>query len=606
MLMLAACGGSSSSGAGGGPETVTAGVAVGLTDATGAFAAYQVDITSLTLTRADGGTVEILPGKARVDIARHAHVTELLDAATLPVGSYTGAAITLDYGNADIRVADAAGDAAPVTAVRDGNGNVLTTVQIPVLMVNGDSFQVTPDATRHLTLDFDLPAANAVSFGPPVTMTVLPLVLAEVDPAKPKTCRLRGGVDSVDLQKGVFQVVLRPGQTKLPGGDTFGGLTVTVDGRTEYDLDGSVSQGGSGLDRLAALVSPSSSLPVVVRGTLSETTHRITATEVQADTSVPGYHGDAVTGTVGKRVGDTLTVRAATLMQADGSVEYDDAVDVQLASATPVVRMLSTAPAAAGDISVGQRITAFGTLSGAGSSAPTLDAGQGRVREGVSTLRGTVAKASPGFALALQSVGRLAPVALDFSGTGIDAAHDADAADYLIDTGGLAVSGIAQGSPVSVTGFVTAFGRAGGASPDDFTALSVDDLSSAPALLVATWRPSSAAAFETPDSAGLTLNLAGAGRFHFLDRGGEVTDLAPAAPAQPLVPVVQPPRSDLGIYSIRAGDGSIETFTDFADLVTALTGKLSGGAKVARVVARGTFDQTVSTLTAGFIRITLG
>ncbi len=572
----------------------------------GISATYRVDVTAVTLTGADGTAVQALPAKTRVDFAQYAQVTGLLAAATVPAGAYTAVTMTLDYSNADIRVEDARGNTVQVTTIQDDSGAPLTTLQVPVLMTGG-ALTVTAKVTRHMTLDFDLQASNAVNAGPPVTMTVAPVLLADVDPSSPKPRELRGGLAGVDLQAGSFRLGLRPFLAPLTGGaPPYGTLTVAVDSQTVYDIEGVSARGGAGLSRLASLSGASAFVPVVVRGRLDTGSGRLIAAEVQAGSSVPGYRQDTVRGTVSKRAGDVLTVRDATLMKTDGSVAFRDGITVQLADTTPVVRRLSTAAAGAGDISVGQRITAFGTLSGASSASPGMDAGRGRIRMGLSTLRGTVASASPGFALALQSIDRVAPAGLDFAGTGVDSGHDADPADYLIDTGGPAAAGLARDVPVEVRGFVTPFGQAGGATPDDFSAETVVDLSSAPALMVVNWRPARAAAFENPDTTALTLNLGGVGRFHSVDQGGVVTDLSPAPPARPLIPVIQPPRSDLGAYSIRNGDGTVQGYGDFAGLVTALTAKLAGGAKVVRVVARGVFDRTVSTLTAGFIRITLG
>ncbi|MGD8379136.1 MAG: hypothetical protein PVI56_05980, partial [Gammaproteobacteria bacterium] len=50
------------------PSTTDCGqIYVGLTDADGDFLSYTVDVTSLTLKRADGTTVEALPHSTRVD-----------------------------------------------------------------------------------------------------------------------------------------------------------------------------------------------------------------------------------------------------------------------------------------------------------------------------------------------------------------------------------------------------------------------------------------------------------------------------------------------------------------------------------------------------------
>jgi hypothetical protein len=87
-------------------------VAIGLTDAAGDFLTYTVDVTSLTLTKADGTVVQALPQRTRVDFARFVDLTEFVTAATIPSGTYVSATLNLDYTNADIQVDD--GNGAPV------------------------------------------------------------------------------------------------------------------------------------------------------------------------------------------------------------------------------------------------------------------------------------------------------------------------------------------------------------------------------------------------------------------------------------------------------------------------------------------------------------
>jgi len=54
-------------------------VAIGLTDTPGDFLTYTVDVTSLTLTKADNTTaVQTLPQRTRVDFARSVDLTEFV------------------------------------------------------------------------------------------------------------------------------------------------------------------------------------------------------------------------------------------------------------------------------------------------------------------------------------------------------------------------------------------------------------------------------------------------------------------------------------------------------------------------------------------------
>src|SRR5579859_3989693 len=77
---------------------------INLADAPGDFLSYTVNVTALTLTRADGTVVNILPANTTVDFAQYSDLSEFLTLASMPQGTYTSGNITLDYTNADIEV----------------------------------------------------------------------------------------------------------------------------------------------------------------------------------------------------------------------------------------------------------------------------------------------------------------------------------------------------------------------------------------------------------------------------------------------------------------------------------------------------------------------
>jgi hypothetical protein len=89
--IITGCGG----GSGDGVATNESGTAlITLTDAPGDFVTYAIDITSISLERADGTRVETLPNRARIDFAQYVHLTELFTAAQVPSGTYVGATIS--------------------------------------------------------------------------------------------------------------------------------------------------------------------------------------------------------------------------------------------------------------------------------------------------------------------------------------------------------------------------------------------------------------------------------------------------------------------------------------------------------------------------------
>src|SRR5258708_10154999 len=70
-------------------------VGISLTDTAGDFLSYTVDVTSLTLTKADGTVA--LPLRTRVDFARLVDLTEFVTAVTIPSGNYVRATLNLHY-----------------------------------------------------------------------------------------------------------------------------------------------------------------------------------------------------------------------------------------------------------------------------------------------------------------------------------------------------------------------------------------------------------------------------------------------------------------------------------------------------------------------------
>ena len=228
-IALSACGGGGGSGTTASGDTGT--VTIGLTDADGDFLSYTVDVTALTLTRADGAVVNALPVKTRVDFAQYTDLTEFLNAATVPSGVYTHVNLTLDYTNADIRVAS--GDNALAVTPRDSAGNPTTVMTLQVELDGNKPLVVRPGIPANLTLDFDLEATNTVDLNT-ATVTVPPVLIADVDLANPKPHRVRGPLLSVDQAASEFVVAIRPFHLLL--GD-FGPPTVRTDGNTTHEID---------------------------------------------------------------------------------------------------------------------------------------------------------------------------------------------------------------------------------------------------------------------------------------------------------------------------------------------------------------------------------
>jgi hypothetical protein len=241
---------------------------------------------------------------------------------------------------------------------------------------------------------------------------------------------------------------------------------------------------------------------------------------------------------------------------------------------------------ATSDISVGQRLNVFGTSNVGGTA---LDATSGLVRLLVTQLNGVVGSASTG--LVTMNLARIdgRPIGLfNFTGTG---APDANSTSYEVATGALDLTGISNGTPLKVRGFVQPFGAA--IATDDFNAITLINTTGAPATLVVGWPSLEPAPFNTFAADSMKVNLLSAGFFHDVFRGGVDTQLATSD-----VPTVKAPDPAHGLFVIGV-NGMVQVYTRFSAYQAALQADL--GTMQARSFAAwgGPYDDGSKTLTAG-------
>ena len=565
-------------------------VDIGLTDAAGDFLSYAVDVTSLTLTKADGTAVQTLPQRTRIDFSQLVDLTEFVTGATIPSGNYVSATLQLDYSGADIEVDNGTGSPVkvPPANIRDNRGNPVTTMSMTVKLDNARQLVIAPLVPSLLDLDFNLAASNLVDMSTPASpvVTVNPLLVADVNPDGPKPHRIRGPLDSVDPQAGSFTLILRP--FNLLQGD-HGRLTFLTDNNTIFEIDRTSYAGSAGLTALAA--KPRLTATVAI-GTLDLAARRFTATEVLAGSSVPFGTSDALTGNVIARSGNVLTVKGAELVRSSGTLIFGDTVAVTVGSGTKVVGQgagMVGVPLGFNSISVGQRVTVLGTLTGPAA----MDATAGLARLLVTQVNGTVnGVAGSTVAMTLARIdGR--PIGLfNFTGTGTAPGTDANPNSYQVAAGALSLAGISTGTPLRVRGFVQPFGQA--TASDDFHAITLIDTSNAPATLVVGWPLLEATPFSSYATGGMTVNLTGAGLLHDIFRGGVDTQLSVSD--APIVNAADPAR---GLFVIGI-DGTVQVYTQLSAYQTALQADLAAGRKARGFVAfGGPYVDATKTLTAG-------
>jgi hypothetical protein len=571
-------------------------VDVGLTDAAGDFLSYTVDVTSLTLTKANGTVVETLPQRTRIDFAQVVDLTEFLTGATIPSGTYVSATLNLDYTNADIEVDDGTGTpvAVPLANIRDSQGAQVTTMPMSVKFDNARQLVIARGIPALLDMDFNLAASNLVNMSGPV-VTVNPLLVADVNPDAPKPHRIRGPLDSVNTQAGSFTLILRP--FNLLQGD-HGRLTFFTDSNTTFEIDQTSFTGSAGLAALAA--KPQLTATVAI-GTLDLTTRRFIATEVLAGSSVPFGTSDVLTGNVTARIGNVLTVRGAELFRSDGTLSFQNTVSVTVANGTKVVKQAAVGgPFDISSISVGQRVTVFGILNGAGTTMDATNATSGLVRLLITQLNGTVNSVSGStVAMTLARIDGRPISQFNFSGTGTTVGNDANPISYQVAAGALDLTGIVASTPLKVRGFVQPFGLA--TASDDFNAITLIDVTNAPATLVVGWPQLEAAPFQQPFAADrVVVNLTNAGLLHDVFRGGVDTPLSTSD--TPTVLATNPAR---GLFVI-GDNGTVQVYTRLSTFQAALQLELAAGREARGFVASGgIYVDATKTLTSSLMATAL-
>jgi len=463
-------------------------------------------------------------------------------------------------------------------------------MSMTVKLDNAKLLPIAPGIPALFDLDFNLAASNTVTNVPANPLvTVSPLLVADVNPDAPKDHRIRGPLDSVDLTNSSFTLVLRP--FNLLQGD-HGRLKFFTDSNTSFEIDQVSYQGSAGLMQLSN--EPPLTATVAI-GTFDLPNRRFLATEVLAGSSVAFGTDDVLTGNVLSRSGNILVVKGAQLVRNPGILIFRDTVTVTVGGSTKVLKegqgTICTAPSTActtNDISVGQRVTVFGTLDVPGTA---LNATNGLVRLLVTQLNGIASSASS--TDVVMNLARIdgRPISLfSFTGTGTTG-NDANPASYQVNPNGLPTGSIVSGTPLKVRGFMQAFNAA--TATDDFNAITLIDVTNAPATLVVGWPLLQAAPFNSYPPGGLVVNLTNAGFFHDIFREGVDTTLLTTD-----TPTVTAPDPTQGLFVI-AINGTVQVYTQMSSYQSALTSDLASHKARGFVAYGGIYTDSTKTLSAG-------
>jgi hypothetical protein len=612
-VTLGACGGSGGGGAdsaatagtctsSSGPTSQCGNLLIALTDADGDFVSYVVDVVSITLKRANGGSVETLPATARVDFAELTELSELLSTAALAPGDFARGTVRLNYTNAEIYV-ESGGAIVPAKAV-DANGAALGIVDLEIRLANRDHLIVTAGRTAFLSIDFDLAASHEVDLSAtPALVTAQPYLVAEARPLVEKEIRVRGALVDVDTADSSYDIRVRPWHKR--DGD-HGAFTVITTPTTTFEIGDATYTGAAGL---AALDNLAQGTLTVAFGTLDPQERTFSAENVYAGDSVGGERYAAVHGNIVARSGDTLTIKGAIAVHRDRPARFRRTISVEIGPNTGVTK--AGDPQAAldkDDLSVGQAIVALGQFSNpqvadtdpaTSDAALILDATEGRVRMLATHLDGTVNAVTPGQVnMRVRAIDRLGIDMFDFSGTGNGSLSDADPLDYEIATGSLTLNGLEVGKWARVLGFVAPFGEA----PPDFLGHTVVGHGALPAALGIGWgEEGTTAPFLSMGPASLVLDLANPeiGQRHHLMLGREVVDLLDLPGSPSIVPTAR-----RGLYGLWE-EGHVELFATFAEFVAELSVRLGGGDKAQWLAAYGAYDESANSVIASQVVVHL-
>jgi hypothetical protein len=633
LFAIAAC-------SGGTVVTVTA------TPSSDPFITYRVGLISVQLrTSSNKPGLTMQPGNTPVDFTKLQDVSEVLDAPSVPKGTYTGAVVTLDYSAALIIYDDGSLDGVQLTPV-GANGKALGLVSVSVALDPNDPIRSAAKQAARLSLNINLAATNAVDLNHK-TVTITPLITASTLPIDAKPVRIRGpllGANGNSMATGIM-----PFDSATAG---LGQLAITPSDSTTYEINGFTLTGATGQAQLAAVpantvttvfgtltvttattpttpitttpttptttspttptttspttpttTSPTTptttptTTPSVLTASVTDTSSvTFTASQVLVDGSTSAVASDRVTGIVSARSGNTLGIEDATLIQNDGTNTFVPGTTIVSVGPNTLITFFgegaveSISPQ---QISVGSEIEAFGIVSSSSTGQTVLDASAGHVRLDLTTGSGIVtAQGSGSLTLNLTSLGGRVISALDFAGSG--AAPD----QYPVATSSLDLTNATVGAPVVVSGFTGQFGTAASA----FGATALLDPTTIPAELVIDWAGGTAAPFTSFDSTSIVLDIANGniGQRHLVQVGSQTTNLVGLSSN----PTITPGSSTATVFSIgHASSSSVESFNTYDAFVTQLASELSGTKLATGMTAIGQY--TASTLAFSASSITL-
>lgn len=574
LLALAGCGSSSDSGGG----SSTGAVTVAVTDApSDEIAAFVVEVESFVLHESDGGQVSVLGSPVTVDLTSLTDFSQVLNMASVPVGSYIGADATFDYGEASVVLVD---ESAPATLL-DADGDPLTGLVTYPIQFPSSALSVAASKHVVLELDVDLDQSMVVDAGLN-TVWVEPVLALHVDSDAPKQLLAIGTLTSVDIADNTFTA-----QVETFGGAPSGTLEFLTVPASVFQIDGEASQGAAGL---AALAVEPAGTSIQVFGAADPNAPRYVAAAIAAGTGTFNGGLDMVEGYVlarssGQGTSPTLTVRGSSLDAAQTTFQFDVSFQVTTSLANTQVVIPGTALALdLDDVNVGQRVRVFGELAGSNlaASAP------GDVLALLPTNLFGLAENAPVGGVQTLDLSRVGPWPENLFAWVDSGSVPTDPGALTADVGGLG-NGLAIGpsTALEVRGFFTAVD----ADDEDLIAISLTNLDTAPSLLFVRDLSGTGHTLEATALTALVqlevTGVAAPGELAVIDKGFAGSLPLPSSP----VPALEPVGSGLGLFLVfDSVQGTTRLHLSFGTFAADLASSIAGGAHVRHVAAVGAWD----------------
>ncbi len=594
-----------------------------LTAEPGNFTGYIARIDSVTFTRSDGQVFTALATVEPVDFVKLGAVSELYGTATIPIGTYTAATVTLDYTSASVAVPV---NGVPQIAKVVGPTNAaVTTVPVVVTFDTANPLVIAPTPTTssavRVALDLNLAASNGVNLTTiPATVTVNPFITASVLSPDQKLIRVRGPLTNSSVPVGTYSVQIRPFYDEV---NSLGSLTLFNDANTVYTINGTTYVGSAGL---TALSQTSAGTTMTAAYTTFVPTSNTNASPaypagkfnpqyVVAGSTLEDFYTQGIEGDVIARSGSTLKLRGSILsLNSSGTFSYlvnDASVTVGASTIVTADGNSHLSGLSSSSIGVGQHIEVRGLYSLPSPTTPTVDAtgatstNTGSVRLEPTALYGSVVSAGAGsVAMNLQSIGPWPVSIFDFTGNGATAAQNPAASNFLVNPGTVAVPpGTISGTPLWISGYVTPFGSA----PPDFTATAISTQAAVPASLRVNWTGSGTGApFSGLANTGFSINLANANYgTGVIQIGTETIDLKSLAASPQIAPTTAPITTTFApLFAVGSAAAGIAVFSGFPAFVTKLNSTLSAKL-VQQFEARGLYNPVTNVFTATTVEIVL-